>query len=103
MGRNSNGIDAIAMLEHNLFVARSKATRGDISRGTFQAAQIMRAARNQRSNDLLVGRSLKGTRSPSNAVKTLDPFERATSGRSKFYQFNGRTFGGAAKVRVCKV
>jgi len=95
--------DPIAMLEHSLNVARCKHTRGDISRASDMSARALELARNQERLIKPGGRSLRGTVSPSNAVKSRSPFEVATSGRTKFYQFNGKTIGGQHKVRVCKV
>lgn len=100
--------DAIAQLEHALFVARSKATRGDLSRATDMQQRALAKARASTAKTAVdlgqdVGRSNKGCIPCAISVRTSNPFGKATSGRTSFYKWNDKIFGGKHKIRVCRV
>ena len=106
------GIHAIAMLEHALHVAKSKATRGDVSRSVDMQTIALNKARSSTALTMQqrganVGRSNRGCFPCSIAVKANGAFDKATSSRTKFWSLHDSKgnesrilCGGEPQVRV---
>lgn len=105
-------IHAIAMLEHALHVAKSKATRGDVSRSVDMQTIALNKARQSTTLTMqqrgeAIGRSNKGCFPCSSAVKANGAFDKATSSRTKFWSLHDSKgnesrilCGGEPQVRV---